>query len=220
MGTTTYVGPAGVQYAAPQYATAPYTTQVPSYVAAPAQYMTPAVLVQPPRVPLGAINPAQFQSAVNVPIAPQKLTEGIPTPQQIAAQKAQYAKALDVQLKQAIETVQKETEIEKQMIKFSADKQIALFNMQVDERLQEAIALEEEQSIIRGCELNKAKVERGLQLSSQVQGLLMDYQMKAAQTELAQKQYAFQMAYMKEEGKLEKEYNAISHSPVKAKVMR
>ena len=56
-------------------------------------------------------------------------------------------------------------------VKFNADKQIAMYNMQVDEKLTEMIALAEEQSVISTCELNKARVERGLQLNTQAQGL-------------------------------------------------
>merc|ERR1740138_1158040 len=113
------------------------------------------------------------------PVAPQKLTTGIPTPDQIQAQKGGYSAALDKQLKEAIDTVQKETAIEKEMIKFTADKTIALYNMQVDEKLIEALAATDEQSTFALLELNKAKVERNLQLNSQASGLVMDYQMKA-----------------------------------------
>merc|ERR1719163_2149476 len=106
------------------------------------------------------------------PAMPANLTQGIPTPEQIAAQKANFAAALDQQLKDAIATIQKETQIEKDMVKFTADKQISLYNMQVDEKLTEALALAEEQATVGRLELNKAKVERGLQLNSQAQGLV------------------------------------------------
>jgi len=178
--------------AAPQVTYAPQqmmTTQVPSYVAPPVSYM-------PSMIP----TPAQ-------PIAPAKLTEGIPSPDQISQQKAGYAAALDKQLKEAIDTVQKETQIEKEMIKFTAEKQIALYTMQVQEKLAEAIAITDEQATFAILELNKAKVERNLQLNAQANGLVMDYQMKAVQTELAQKQYAFQVQYAKAENALAADYN-------------
>lgn len=193
----TYAAPTVVETvaAAPQvtYAPAPITTQVASYVAQPqiaTQVATP-----------------QLITTAKAPMEPQKLTQGIPTPEQIAQQKAGYSAALDKQLKEAIETVQKETAIEKEMIKFTADKTIALYNMQVDEKLTEALAAADEQSTFALLELNKAKVERNLQLNSQASGLVMDYQMKAVQTELAQKQYAFQQTYMKAEDKLAADYN-------------
>lgn len=179
-----------VTYAAPQM----MTTQTPSYVAAPAQYMTSQ-----------AINPIVAPGA---PMQPAKLTQGIPTPEQINAQKSQYAAALEKQLKEATATVQKECEIEKQMIKFNADKTIALFTMQVEEKLCEAIALEEERMTIATLELKKAFVERNLQLSAQASNLTMDYQMKTVQNELANKNYAFQMQLGKAEAVLQKEYDA------------
>merc|ERR1719353_672173 len=143
-----------------------------------------------------------------MPAEPPNLTAGIPTPEQIAAQKVQFAAALDKQLKEAIETVQKETSIEKEMIKFNADKQIALYNMQVDEKLTEAMALADEQATFAMLELNKAKVERNLQLNAQANGLVMDYEMKAVQTELATKQYQFNVQYVNAENDLAKQYNA------------
>lgn len=184
--------------AAPQvtYAQAPITTQVASYVAQPQPQVTYAQAAMP-----------QMVTAAQVPREPVKLTQGIPTPEQINQQKAGYSAALDKQLKEAIETVQKETAIEKEMIKFTADKTTALYNMQVDEKLIEALAAADEQSTFALLELNKAKVERNLQLNSQASGLVMDYQMKAVQTELAQKQYAFQQTYMSKENKLAEEYN-------------
>jgi len=163
-------------------------TAVPSYVAAPAMAAPVAPIMTAPPAP------------------PQSLTAGIPTPEQIATQKAQFAKQLDEQLKTAIATVQKETQIEKDMVKFNAEKQIALYNMQVDEKLTEMIAFAEEQSVISTCELNKARVERGLQLNTQAQGLLFDYNMKATQQELAMRQAKFTQEYMTEENKLAQQF--------------
>lgn len=186
---------APASYAAPitTVAAAPVltTTAAPSYVAAPQAVAMPQTAIVPP--------PA--------PIAPAKLTEGIPTPEQIAQQKNGYAAALDKQLKEAIETVQKETAIEKEMIKFNAEKTLALYNMQVDEKLIEANALEDERGTIRLLELKKALVERNLQLSNQASQLTMDYELKALQTEWAQKRYTFDQQYAKAENKLAAEFN-------------
>merc|ERR1711879_1055982 len=92
--------------AAPTYAAAApvmqMTTQAPSFVAPP---VMPATTMP---MPAGIVPPAP-------PAMPVKLTEGIPTPEQIAAQKAGYAAALDKQLAEAVQTVQKETAIEKEM---------------------------------------------------------------------------------------------------------
>jgi len=173
---------------------APAVTQVPSYVAPP---MMAA--------------PAAFQQVAQMaaPVAPPpNLTAGLPTPEQIAQQKVQFAAALDKQLKDAIAVVQKETEIEKQMIKFNAEKQIALYNMQVDEKLTEMSATAEEMSTFSDCELKKAMIERTLQLNAQAQGLVFDYNMRATQQELAQRQAQFEQQFMAEENKLAQEYAA------------
>merc|ERR1712072_858064 len=78
--------------------------------------------------------------------------------------------------------------------------------MQVEERLIEALAVTEEQATVGRLELNKAKVERGLQLNSQAQGLVFDYNMRATQQELAQRQAQFQQQYMTAVNKLAQDY--------------
>merc|ERR1719335_1808655 len=112
----------------------------PSFVAPPTMSM--------PAVATGIMAPAP-------PAMPVKLTEGIPTPEQILAQKNGYAAALDKQLKEATATVVQENQIEKQMVAFSAEKNIALYNMQVDEQLCEQLATADEQATIAQCELRK-----------------------------------------------------------------
>merc|ERR1712100_896189 len=94
------------------------------------------------------------------------------------------------------------------MVKFKAEKDIALYDMAVDEKLVESLALADEQATFSSCELRKALVERNLQLDSQAQGLLMDFTMKTVITECEQKKYAFQQQYLTSENKLEKEYAA------------
>lgn len=135
---TTYVqGAAPVSYAAPVTYAAPAMTTMaaPSYVAAPQVGMSQQ------------LGMSQYACPINVPsapVAPPKLTDGIPTPEQIMSQKTGYSSALDKQLKDAMDTVSKETAIEKEMVKFNAAKQIAMFENQVDEKLTEGLALEDE----------------------------------------------------------------------------
>lgn len=213
-GTTTMAAP--VSYAAPaaQYAsyTAPaaqygqsfqpaftqnaqpaMTTRAPSYVAAPTMMAAPTLMTQ---------------ASQAVIALPSNLTDGLPTPQQIAVQKAGYAAALEKQLVEATSTIRQETEIEKTMAKFNTEKQIAMFTLQAEEQLVVQLGLLDEQSQIQQLELKKALVERNLQLSSQASNLTLEYEMKALQTELAAKQYQFQQKYMTAENKLEQDYAA------------
>merc|ERR1719478_1996286 len=80
-----YVAPAS--YAAPIQMAAPMTTAMPTTTAMPMTTAVPSVVPQmvAPQI-----------------AAPPSLTQGIPTPEQIAKQKAQFAEALDKQLKDAI----------------------------------------------------------------------------------------------------------------------
>jgi len=198
--TETVAAPQVVEtIAAPQVVETVAAPQV-TYAAPQMTYAAPASYVAAPQVPSGIIVPPA------PPVAPMRLTDGIPTPDQISKQKSGYAAALDKQLQEAISTVQKETQIEKDMAKFNADKNIAIYNNQVDEKLAEAVALADEQATIAGLELKKALVERNLQLSAQAQGLLMDYNMKSLMFECAQKRYAFDIENMKQQNVLEEQY--------------
>lgn len=185
----------------------PVMTATPSYVAPQARA---ASYVAPPVMTASYAAPAMPQPvAMQQPAAPQpprSLTAGIPTPEQIQTQKAQFAAALDKQLQEAVETVRKETEIEKQMVKFNTEKQISLYNMQVDEKLAELTAAAAESSTISDLELKKALVERTLQLNSQAQSLAFDYNMKATQQELLERKTAFEKQYLNEEAKLAQQY--------------
>merc|ERR1719253_232737 len=113
---TTYAAAAPVTYAAAPatttvaaapvtYAAAPATMTVAapvaqSYVAAPASYVAPSLAMSLPAVPAVPM-PAGFAPTAVMPSPPPSLTEGLPTPEQIAAQKVQFAAALDQQLKTA-----------------------------------------------------------------------------------------------------------------------
>jgi hypothetical protein len=203
---TAYAAPATTSYAAPAYSTyaAPQvTTQAPSYVAAPVAM--PQMVAMPQAAPQMVAMPQGIMPPA-LPVTPIRLTEGIPTPEQIDAQKRGYGAALDKQLKEATDTVVKETAIEKEMVKFNAAKQIALFENQVEEKLIESLSAEDERATFALLELKKALVERNLQLSSQAENLTMDYQLKAVQTEWAQKKYAFEQQYLQQERGLEQKF--------------
>lgn len=216
-----YAAPAPQMAYAPQiYATSAMPYEMSPQYAAPAPQMTYAAPAMSPSyvpMPQMAMQPmAMSQMTVpqslaaipQAPIEPRRLTGGIPTPEQIAAQRAGYSAALDKQLSDATTTVRNETELEKQMVKFNAEKNIALYAMQVEEALTEQQALVDEQTTIAKLELKKALVERTLQLNAQAANLTLDYQMKAVQMELNMKQYTFQQEYAKAENPLIKEYNA------------
>jgi len=218
-----YAAPAPQMTYAPQaYATTAMPYEMPPQYAAPAPQMrhaAPAMSYTPSYVPMPQMAmqpmpmpqmtvPQSLAMAPAAPIQPRRLTEGIPTPAQVATQKAGYSAALDKQLTDATTTVRNETELEKRMVKFNAEKTIALYAMQVEEALTEQQALVDEQTTIAKLELRKAMVERTLQLNAQAANLTLDYQMKAVQMELNVKQYEFQQQYAKAENHLIQDYNA------------
>jgi len=120
-GVPAFTQPQAMPAPVPAYTAAPAPAAVPA-VAAPTATMpatapvaavpAPMIPVVPPAVPTPAIPapapavamPAMI-AAPQAPMAPMKLTEGIPTPEQIAHQKNGYAAALDKQLKEAITVI-------------------------------------------------------------------------------------------------------------------
>jgi hypothetical protein len=167
--------------------------------------VTPELLVTPPPLLSATPQPAFPVVPGGIPVnamqipMPPKLTEGLPDVQTIARQKAGYATALDKQLKEAMETVTKETQIEKEMVAFAAKKNVALYEMQVDEKLAEQLAAVDEQSTFAQLELKKALHERNLQLNNQASALVMDYRSKVLQEESRQKQAAFNQQFLANE---------------------
>jgi len=179
-------------------------TQTPSYVAPPAMQYAPTM----PAVmaPAPAIRPA----AVPVPqppgAPPSRLTAGIPDPAQIDKQKVAYAVALDKQLQDAVETVANETRIEKEMVAFRTQKDIALYETQVDEKLVELLAAEDERAAFGQSQLKKALVDRNIQLNNQASNLVMDYNMKVVMDDIARRKGEFERQYVTAENKLAQDF--------------
>merc|ERR1712066_582976 len=164
-----------------------------------------ASFVAPPAMAQMAM-PQAFPMAAQQPMPPQQLTKGIPDPQAIESQKRAYTAALDKQLKEAMDTVTKETAIEKRMAAFKTEKDIALFELSVDEKLAEQMALVDEQATMAQCQLKKALVDRNVQLNTQASGLVAEYKMKSMMEELAKKKAEFERAFVGKEMQLAREF--------------
>jgi hypothetical protein len=181
--------------------------QRPSYVAPPVGYAAPPpvapIIAMPPTLPIPPSLP--IPQAPGAP--PQKLTAGIPDPTQIEKQKGAYAAGLDKQLADAIATVQNETRIEKEMVAFKTQKDIAMFEAQLDEKLVEQLAMEDERAAIAKSELNKRTVERKLALNNQATNLVMDYNMKMTLDDIAMRKRVFERDYLQNEAKLASDFN-------------
>jgi len=141
--------------------------------------------------------------------------QGMPTPPQIVAQQTRYAAALDQQLSTGVATLEKERDLEKQMLKFTCEKDIALFTNAATEKFVEQSELVDERTTFAILELKKAAVERKLQLDAQANGLTLDYEMKSVQVEWQKKWNAFEAQFQGAENKLEAQFaaqEAIAHS--------
>merc|ERR1711865_379306 len=93
------------------------------------------------------------------------------------------------------------------MATFATQKEIAMFECQVDEQLTEQIAQADEVATFAILELKKAFVERQLQLNAQANGLVMEYNTKQVHAELQQKQVACQQQMAAAEAALNTQYS-------------
>jgi len=216
-GNTTMAAPFATPMMAPRtpsYVAPPMqaVVQRPSYVAPP--MMTGPMMTAPAVLPgTMALSAGTMSLPANIPMPqppgapPQRLTAGIPDPAQIETQKVAYAAGLDRQLNDAIATVQNETRIEKEMVAFKTQKDVAMFEAQMDEQLVEQLAMADERAAMATCQLKKAAVERNLALNNQASSLVMDYNMKVMIDDIAARKRAFEQQYVQKEVKLAQDFN-------------
>lgn len=193
----------------------------PAPVSQPTQSFVPPVPMVPTQsfVPPLAMVPMQQIVAVPSPAAqgvPGKLTQGVPNLEQIASQKSLYSQALDKQLKDATDAVAREIAMEKKMVAFNTDKNIALYGMQVEEGFNEACAATDEQATMAVLELEKAYYERQMQLNCNANNLVIEYNMNKTQGELATKQRYLQQQLAKREAALTGQYAQVARSATPA----
>merc|ERR1740133_724630 len=180
-----YVMEAAPQYAAPEYV----TTQAPSYVAAPQM-----VEAQGP----------QF----NMP-APRKLTEGMTEPAKLDAERVAYEKALAAQLKKQSDAGLAEASIKKQMMEQTAKKQLAEYQLQIEEQLKMAMLQidQEAQNLING--LKEAAITQQTAREEQAAIAAAAYIKAKALEDFSVKSYNLQKTWFDKETQLNTEYQKV-----------
>jgi len=177
-------------YAAPQYAAPQYvTTQAPSYVAAP--QMVEAQV-------------AQF----NMP-APRKLTEGMTEPAKLDAERVAYEKALAAQLKKQSDAALAEASIKKQMMEQTAKKQLAEYQLQIEEQLKMSMLQidQEAQNLING--LKEAAITQQTAREEQAAIAAASYIKAKALEDFSVKSYNLQKTWFDKETQLTAEYEKV-----------
>jgi len=179
---------APAQYAAQQVV----TTQAPSYVAAPQ-----VVEVQGP----------QF----NMP-APRKLTEGMTEPAKLDAERVAYEKALAAQLKKQSDACLAEASIKKQMMEQTAKKQLAEYQLQIEEQTKMSMLQidQEAQNLINS--LKEAAITQQTAREEQAAIAAAAYVKAKALEDFGIKSYNLQKTWFDKETQLQTEYQKVMSS--------
>jgi len=185
----TYAAPMVETVGAPQVQYV--TTQAPSYVAAPAmvEYAAPV---------------AQFM----VP-APVSLTQGMTEPAKLDAERVAYEKALAAQLKKQSDATMQEASIKKQMLEQTAKKNLAEYQLQIEEQLKMSCLQvdQEAQNMING--LKEAAITQQTAREENAAIAVADYNKKKALEDMAVKSYQLQKTWYDNEMRLTAEYQKV-----------
>jgi len=186
--------------AAPQYTSAPVvTTQAPSYVAAPVvtTVAAPQMVVEAPAGP-------QFSMP-----APRRLTEGMTEPAKLDAERVAYEKALAAQLKKQSDACLAEASIKKQMMEQTAKKQLAEYQLQIEEQLKMSMLQidQEAQNLING--LKEAAITQQTAREEQAAIAAAGYVKAKALEDFGVKSYNLQKTWFDKETQLNVEYQKV-----------
>lgn len=200
-GASMYMPAAQQTIAAPMVETvmaAPVTTVSPSYVQAPVAVAAPVVeTVMAAPVP-------QF----NVP-PPVSKTAGMQSAEQLDAERIAYEKALAAQLKKQSDAALQEASIKKQMMEQTAKKQLAEYQLQIEEQVKMACLQidQEAQNLING--LKEAAITQ--QTAREEQGAIASasYMKAKAIEDFGMKSYNLQKTWFDKEAQLTAEYQKV-----------
>jgi len=204
--------PAAQAYAAPtmvETVAAPqYTMAAPSYVAAPQiQYAAQPQVVEyaaPQQVVEYAAPVAQFM----VP-APVNLTAGMTEPAKLDAERVAYEKALAAQLKKQSDATLQEASIKKAMMEQTAKKNLAEYQLQIEEQLKMAcLQLDQEaQNLING--LKEAAITQQTAREEQAAIAAASYIKAKALEDFSVKSYQLQKTWFDKETQLNAQYQQV-----------
>lgn len=144
--------------------------------------------------PMAAVATPQPMQAMP-PQEPVSLTEGMPDPASIAAQKQAYQKSINLQLQKAITEVQQQGMSKKQAIAERAAYTKTQLNLEIDQQAAaESMAADQETNTrIKG--LQEAAMRQISALENQSMGLVLEYNQRKTQEDLMSSQYQLQREY-------------------------
>jgi len=205
--------PSMYQQAAPQYVQA--APQV-EYVQAAPQYTTVAPsYVQAPQVYAGyETYAAPAQSTGFMVAEPVKLTAGMVEPAKLDAERVAYEKALAAQLKKQSDATLAEASIKKQMLEQTAKKNLAEYQLQIEEQLKmSSLQVDQEaQNMING--LKEAAITQQTSREEQAAIAAATYIKAKALEDFSMKSYTLQKTWFEKETQLTNEYQKVMKAGV------
>jgi len=182
-----------------------------SYVPPPQQveYAQPSMLMsQTPAAPAPA-----FAGQ-----GPQRLTDGLPEPAKVEAEKVAYERALDAQLKKQSDAVLAEGKLKKAMMEQTAKMQLGQFQLQIEEQLKMASMQvdAEADTMIRGLE--ESAIMQKTNMQERAAMTIADYVKKKAIEDCNKKSYDVQRQFYEAEVKLTAQYQQARQAGAKSVV--
>lgn len=156
---------------------------------------------------LSYVPPGNTGSYVAPPSGPPpKLTEGIPDPASVEAQKRQYEKSIEAQLKQEQSHLSQRNQAQKQMLQQQVEAQKAQYNLQMDQYLRQQAMAIDQQGNAEMIQLQEAAMNQKMTLESQASALCLEYQQRKVQEEMMMREYKIQKEYYESGVKLMQQY--------------
>lgn len=180
----------------------------------------PAPPVAPAAPPAPAEAPTQVPPDVAYPDNSSFicLTKGMPEPRALKEESDAYGKALEAQLKKQSEAVIEEARIKKQMIEEEGKREIAAFQLQVEERLKMAMMNVDKEAQMQLMGLQEAAISRKTLREEEAAVKAAGFVKAKAMEEQANKSKDIRKQFAAAEAKLAAEYQAIMQASSKAMV--
>jgi hypothetical protein len=137
---------------------------------------------------------------------PPKLTEGIPDPASVEAQKRQYEKSIEAQLKQEQTHLNQRNQAQKQLLQQHVEAQKAQYNLQMDQYLRQQAMEIDQQGNVELIQLQQAAMNQKKTLEQQASALCLEFQQRKVQEEMMMREYLIHKEYYESGVKLMQQY--------------
>lgn len=140
----------------------------------------------------------QFAAAAMPPFEappPKRMTDGLPNPASVEAQKVAYARQLETQFEAGKKTIEGQTQQAKAILHQQAEEKKLEYRLEIDKQLMEQEFNLDHQTHQQVMQLHKAAFEQRQQLEQQASTLTLEYNEKKLVEALEQRKYDLQIKH-------------------------